>query len=49
MIKKFLIVLFLFTIILTNKAHEKLELDNCLYIMCGNGGNPVVMKIICND
>ena len=49
MIKKFLVVLFVFAIVLTNKAHERLEPDNCLYIMCGNGGNPVPMEIVCYD
>ena len=47
--KKLLAILFILSIVLTNKAHERIKIDNCLYVMCGNMGNPVPMSKICFD
>ena len=49
MIKKFLAILFILSIVLTNKAHERWKKDFRVYAMCGNGGNPVPMFVIFND
>jgi len=47
--KKLLAILFILSIVLTNKAHERLEPDNCVYFICGNMGNPVTIKLVCYD